>query len=110
MRKKVLSIHPDAKIFTDDGSFGEGDSMFKALPRALGEGQQVWCSGPPGFIEAMNNFYKDFPQNLYLILDKRMACGYGGCMGCVIETTSGPLRLCADRSIFRADEVNIYDN
>jgi len=34
-----------------------------------------------------------------------MACGYGGCMGCVVETSGGLKRICADQSLFRADEV-----
>ena len=108
--EEILSIHPDARIFTDDGSFGEGDSMFKALPRPLGEGMQVWSCGPEGFLEAMRRYYEDTPRRLYYLLDKRMACGYGGCMGCVIETADGPKRVCVDQSIFRADEVNLHDN
>ena len=39
---KIKEICPDAKIFTDDGSFGDGDSMFKALPRDPGrQGRMV---------------------------------------------------------------------
>ncbi|MCD8162522.1 MAG: hypothetical protein LUE09_03545 [Synergistaceae bacterium] len=106
----ILSIHPDAKIFADDGSFGEGDSMFKVLPRQLSEGVQAWCCGPGCFLEAMRRHYVDTPQRLYYLLDKRMACGYGGCMGCVIETANGLKRVCVDQSLFRADEVNIHDN
>ena len=34
-----------------------------------------------------------------------MACGYGGCMGCAVETKSGLKRLCVDQSLFRSDEV-----
>ncbi len=108
--EEILSIHPDVKIFADDGSFGEGDSMFKVLPRPLGEGVQAWCCGPGGFLEAMRRHYVDTPRRLYYLLDKRMACGYGGCMGCVIETANGLKRVCVDQSLFRADEVNIHDN
>lgn len=105
---KIKEICPDAKIFTDDGSFGDGDSMFKVLPRDPG-GRDVWCCGPMGFLKAMQRHYVDFPENLYYSLDKRMACGYGGCMGCVVKTSGGLKRVCADQSLFRADEVDLND-
>lgn len=107
---KILSIHPDAKIFTDDGSFGEGNSMFNVLPRPLGEGRQLWCCGPPGFLDAMRLYYERTPRQLYYIIDKRMACGFGGCMGCVVETANGPKRVCVDGAMFRADEVDLHDD
>ena len=80
--------------------------MFKALPRELREGDEVWACGPPGFLKAMRKYYVHCLDKLYLSLDKRMACGYGGCMGCVIETKDGPKRICVDQSLFRADEVS----
>lgn len=102
---KVSELLPDVRIFTDDGSFGEGESMFMVLPRGLGEYERVWSCGPPGFLKALRKYYADEPDKLYFSLDKRMACGYGGCMGCVVETVNGLKRLCADQSLFRADEV-----
>ena len=107
--EKILLILPNAKIFTDDGSFGEGDSMFKVLPKELGAGDEVWSCGPSGFLRAMRKHYANGLDKLYLSLDKRMACGYGGCMGCVIETKDGPKRICVDQSLFRADEVSEND-
>ncbi|MEG1603438.1 MAG: hypothetical protein RR340_07470 [Cloacibacillus sp.] len=106
----LLSLHPDAQIFADDGSFGEGDSMFKKLPAPLGAGEQAWFCGPPGFLKAAEKHYAASPERLYFLLDKRMACGYGGCMGCVIETKNGLKRVCVDQSVFRSDEVDINDN
>lgn len=106
----ILSIDAGAKIFTDDGSFGEGDSIFKALPRPHGGDEQVWCCGPTGFLRAMLRHCEASPQSLYFSLDRRMACGYGGCMGCVVETSGGARRICVDQSLFRADEVELNDD
>lgn len=102
---KVSELLPHVRIFTDDGSFGEGESMFMVLPRELGVDERVWSCGPPGFLKALRKYYGEEQDKLYFSLDKRMACGYGGCMGCVVETVSGLKRLCADQSLFRADEV-----
>ena len=103
--ERVSELLPKVRIFTDDGSFGEGESMFKVLSKGLGEGERIWSCGPPGFLKALRRYYADQPDKLYFSLDKRMACGYGGCMGCVVETVNGLKRLCADQSLFRADEV-----
>lgn len=102
--QKIQSILPDVRIFTDDGSFGEGDSMFKVLPKTL-LNEEIWACGPDGFLEAHKRHCEGYHDKLYFALDARMACGYGGCMGCVIETTSGLKRLCADQALFRSDEV-----
>lgn len=104
--QEILHHAADAKIFTDDGSFGDGDSMFKALPKELGENEEIWACGPPGFIKAVKSKYSSQLDKVLLALEKRMACGYGGCMGCTIETKDGMKRLCVDQSLFRADEVN----
>lgn len=110
MAEHVLGMYPDAHIFADDGTLGEGDSMFKKLPQKPDEDTQVWCCGPEGFLNAMKNHFAAAPDKLYFMLDKRMACGYGGCMGCVIETKDGPKRVCVDQSLFRSDEVDLHDN
>lgn len=103
--EKVRSLVPDVRIYADDGSFGCGDSMFKALPKPLGCDEEVWSCGPPGFLTALEKYYAEQLDKLYFSLDNRMACGYGGCMGCTIETRNGLKRLCVDKSLFRADEV-----
>jgi dihydroorotate dehydrogenase electron transfer subunit len=40
-----------------------------------------------------------------LSLEAPMACGYGACLGCVVQTRAGYRRVCRDGPIFRADEV-----
>lgn len=109
MAEQISGMFPDAHIFSDDGTLGEGSSMFDAIPRDPG-GAQVWCCGPEGFLEAMKKHLAGAQDKLYFMLDKRMACGYGGCMGCVVETKNGLKRVCVDQSLFKADEVDIHDN
>lgn len=104
--EKIKSIIPDAHIFTDDGSFGEGSSMFKVLPQNLTEvDEEIWACGPEGFRDALERHCGENKDRLYFALENRMACGYGGCMGCVVETKHGMKRICVDQSLFSADEV-----
>jgi dihydroorotate dehydrogenase electron transfer subunit len=38
-------------------------------------------------------------------LEARMGCGFGACMGCSIETTKGPKRVCKEGPIFKKEEI-----
>ena len=41
----------------------------------------------------------------YVSLEARMGCGFGACMGCSIQTTNGPKRVCKEGPVFEASEV-----
>lgn len=38
-------------------------------------------------------------------MERRMACGIGACLSCVVETTGGKRRACVDGPIFDAQEI-----
>jgi dihydroorotate dehydrogenase electron transfer subunit len=38
-------------------------------------------------------------------MERRMACGIGACLSCVLDTTSGKKRSCVDGPVFDANEV-----
>lgn len=107
---KIRQLLPAVKVFTDDGSFGDGNSMFSALPKVPAADESVWMCGPVGFFRAGKRHFAASPNKLLFSLENRMACGYGGCMGCVVETSEGLKRVCVDQSLFRADEVNLDEH
>ena len=56
-------------------------------------------------IKKISNAF-EFP--LYILLEKRMACGIGVCFSCVCQMTSGEYsRVCIDGPIYNAKEVEI---
>ena len=38
-------------------------------------------------------------------LEKRMACGVGACLSCVVNTVDGKKRSCVDGPVFDAEKV-----
>lgn len=44
-------------------------------------------------------------QNVFVSLEKRMACAVGACLGCSIKTKSGMKRVCKDGPVFEGGEV-----
>ena len=41
----------------------------------------------------------------FISLEKRMACGIGACLSCIVETKQGRKRSCVDGPVFDAAEV-----
>ena len=37
--------------------------------------------------------------------EARMACGFGACVGCTIQTEAGPRRVCKDGPVFRKEDI-----
>jgi NAD(P)H-flavin reductase len=46
---------------------------------------------------------RDIPAQL--ALESGMACGFGACFGCVVQTRSGYVRLCVDGPVLDAAEL-----
>ena len=55
--------------------------------------------------QVMCKFLKALTEKGCLSLEARMGCGFGACMGCSIETTNGPKRVCKEGPVFEASEV-----
>jgi dihydroorotate dehydrogenase electron transfer subunit len=96
------------RVFSEDGSLGKKGDALSELPGELSPGDRVWGCGPYGMMKALALRYEKRRSQVFLSLDAKMACGYGGCLGCVVDTVSGKKRACADGPVFRADEV-IWD-
>ncbi len=60
------------------------------------------CScGPEPMLKAVWQRAKDGQYSF----EARMGCGFGGCMGCSVETASGMKRICKEGPILTQDEI-----
>lgn len=70
---------------------------------------EVFACGPHPMLEAVANLAADYDLPCQVSLEEFMACGVGGCAGCVVEvqTESGPAmqRVCVDGPVFDARKV-----
>ncbi len=53
-------------------------------------------------LEAVRALCEERETPAQLALEAGMACGYGACFGCVVETKDGYKRVCVDGPIFEA--------
>ena len=88
-----------AIVTTVDGSYGIKGFVTDALPECY---TSFYTCGP---IPMMKAIYKKTTENGQFSLEERMGCGFGACMGCSIETTNGPKRVCKEGPVFDASEV-----
>ena len=89
----------DVTVTTLDGSHGVKGFVTNAL-----EGQQsyYYTCGPLPMIKAL---LQAAGTNGEVSMEERMGCGFGACMGCTIQTTKGPKRVCKEGPVFAASEL-----
>lgn len=97
---------------TDDGSFGHAGFctplVEQALAEAAAEGRPfdyVACCGPEPLMRIVAELAADAGVLCQVSLEKRMACGVGACLSCVVDTIHGKRRACVDGPVFDAEEV-----
>jgi len=93
-----------AEIATDDGSAGHHGLVTELLAAWLRDDRQVevYACGPPAMLEAVRALCAATDTPAQLALESGMACGYGACFGCVVQTNDGYLRLCVDGPVLDA--------
>jgi len=87
---------------TEDGSLGMRGFVTDAL-KSLPGCRRVLACGPSPMLKAVSSL----PQLTggQFSFEARMACGFGACVGCTIETANGPRRVCRDGPVFRKEEL-----
>ena len=103
------SLCRDARLATDDGSVGHHGLVTELLERELEEDPHavVYACGPPAMLEAVRALCAARTVPAQLALESGMACGFGGCFGCVVPTRSGYARLCVDGPVLDAAELEL---
>ena len=91
----------DVYVCTDDGSLGFKGNVIQFLNENNIQFDYYYSCGPLKMLEFLSKAY----SNGCVSLEARMGCGFGACMGCSIETTKGPQRVCKEGPVFEASEV-----
>jgi dihydroorotate dehydrogenase electron transfer subunit len=70
---------------------------------------EIFACGPHPMLAAVARLARDFGLPCQVSLEEYMACGLGGCAGCVVQvaTSTGPAmkRVCVDGPVFDAYQV-----
>ena len=90
-----------AEIATEDGSIGTKGFVTDALKNM--PGCYVLACGPTPMLKAVHSLPN--VAGGQFSFEARMACGFGACVGCTIQTANGPKRVCKDGPVFRKEEI-----
>jgi dihydroorotate dehydrogenase electron transfer subunit len=102
---EAASLFADAEVATDDGSAGHHGHVTDLVDELLEERHQdiaVLACGPPAMLQAVQARVGRHHVPAQLALEAPMACGYGACFGCVVDTVAGYKRVCVDGPVFDA--------
>ena len=105
---EVQNYFGGARIATDDGSVGHHGFVTELLREALDADPEatVYGCGPPPMLEAVRALAAERDVPAQLAMESGMACGFGACMGCVVQTKHGYVRLCVDGPVVNAADLD----
>ena len=91
----------DVTVTTVDGSHGVKGFVTNALDSKQ---SYYYTCGPLPMIKAL---LQAAGTNGEVSMEERMGCGFGACMGCTIQTTQGPKRVCKEGPVFPAEILQL---
>ncbi|WP_072659495.1 dihydroorotate dehydrogenase electron transfer subunit [Mariprofundus micogutta] len=104
-----------SRLASNAGLYGCYEGHVPNLARdylaALSDQERSRCvllsCGPHPMLHAVARVGREFDLPTYLSLEEHMACGLGGCAGCVVKTIEDGVekyrRVCVDGPVFQAD-------
>ena len=98
---------------TDDGSYGRSGFCTSLVQERLEQGclldgkpyDFLAVCGPEPLMRIVADYGAQAHVRTQVSMEKRMACGVGACLSCVVDTVHGKRRSCVDGPIFEAEEV-----
>ena len=93
-------------ITTDDGSLGlKGLVTQHPVFAGLKGFSMVYACGPDPMMKAVAAIAKAADVPCEVSLENLMACGFGACLCCIAETTTGNRTTCVDGPVFNVKEL-----
>ncbi len=97
---------------TDDGSYGTRGFCTTLVERSLKDASlhnfaydYIAACGPEPFMRIVSNLAEQYDVYCEVSMERRMACGIGACLSCVVDTHEGRKRVCVDGPVFDAKEI-----
>lgn len=100
--EKFAALGVKALTATEDGSLGIKGFVTDVLD-GLPDCSYVLACGPTPMLKAVHAL--PHITGGQFSFEARMACGFGACVGCTIETKAGLRRVCKDGPVFRKEEI-----
>jgi dihydroorotate dehydrogenase electron transfer subunit len=104
LAREVRALGIEVVVATEDGSAGVAARVTVPLAPRLADaaaapgGATLYACGPDGMLRALAGLARDCggragPVRYLAAVEQLMACGFGACLGCVLECADGNRRL-----------------
>ena len=93
-------------IFTEDGSSGKKGFVTDFFKDSIPSNTIIIACGPQPMYNAVKKYIKKC--EIYVLTEERMACGFGVCLGCVVNTVEGYKRVCKEGPLFPLDYLTNF--
>lgn len=97
--------NPEIRFISDDGTTGRRGTAVDEAISIYRQGDEVWSCGPNPMLKNLGAIKSAGCERLLVSLERRMACGMGGCLSCSVQTLSGIKRACVEGPVFEWSEV-----
>jgi dihydroorotate dehydrogenase electron transfer subunit len=92
-------------VTTEDGSEGTrgfvtDHTVFKDFKYS-----RVYCCGPESMMKAVASICRSHKVSCEISLENLMACGFGVCLCCVVDTTRGNVCTCTEGPVFNINDL-----
>lgn len=95
-------------VTTEDGTEGVQGLVTVPLIEALTKGRKgrIYTCGPHGLMKALAGIANQFGLRGEAALETDMGCGFGACLGCVVQRVDGTFALCCKNGpVFRLEDI-----
>ena len=105
--KKFEQYGVIVKIATESGEKGAKGLVTEPLIDFLNDKPPdpiLYACGPKPMLKVVSEIGLERKIPTFISLEEHMGCGIGACLGCIVQTPKGPLRVCTEGPVF---DVNI---
>jgi len=100
--EKLGEVH----IATEDGSMGKMGFVTDLPVFMEKQWDMIYCCGPEMMMKAVGRLCSERNISCEVSLENLMACGFGVCLCCVVQTTAGHVCTCTDGPVFNTQVLN----
>ncbi|MBC7334415.1 MAG: dihydroorotate dehydrogenase electron transfer subunit, partial [Actinobacteria bacterium] len=88
--RDLIDLKVNYKIFTEDGSWGERGLVTDFIERNVKNYKEykLYCCGPKEMLKAIQEILRGKKIQAEALLEERVGCSVGVCMGCVVRIRS----------------------
>jgi len=114
--EKIKEICSDVFVSTDDGSAGYEGPVTKKFAEDVSSYEpgttKIYACGPRPMFEQLSDLVAGTPLSCQILIEERMACGLGACLGCTVllrdnEGQVTHARACMEGPVFNIRDIHL---